>query len=144
MKLFFKFIVGFLALTGAVALSSNLFGLEFSNQNFWDFHGILFLVFIALFPRLTLLFSSVASGGLIWWLGWLFAPRLLVAILATFAYWNQNPGLVVIAWLVALGGESSEKTMFIRKGQMRTYSNRRRNSESLTENDTIETTAKRL
>jgi hypothetical protein len=73
MKLFLKFIVGFLALTGAVALSSDLFGLEFANQNFWDFHGIFFLVFIALFPRLTLLFSSVASGGLFWWLGWLFS-----------------------------------------------------------------------
>jgi len=67
------------------------------------------LIFIAIFPRLTLLFSSVPFGGVLWWLGWIFAPRLLVAILATVNYWNQNKVLVVIAWLIALGGESSEK-----------------------------------
>lgn len=43
-------------------------------------------------------------------------PRFLIAYLATVAYWQTNPILVVIAWLVALGGESSEKTAFIRRG----------------------------
>ncbi len=78
-------------------------------NNFWDHHGFLFLFFITLFPRLTLLFSSVAFGGIFWWLGFLFAPRVLVAVLATMSYFNSNPLLVVISWIVALSGESTEK-----------------------------------
>ena len=50
-----------------------------------------------------------------WWLGWLVAPRILVAILATISYFEANPVLVVIAWLVALGGESSEKSWVRRR-----------------------------
>lgn len=77
--------------------------------DFWEVHGWLFILAICFFPRITLLLSSVASGGLLWWAGWLFAPRLLVAILATSAYWSTNPVLCVITWLWALGGESAEK-----------------------------------
>ena len=77
--------------------------------NFWDVHGIWFMFFMFFFPRLTLLFSSVVSGGVLWWLGWVFAPRLLVAILATFAYWESNTILVVLTWFWAIGGESAEK-----------------------------------
>jgi len=78
-------------------------------MNFWEAHSILFLVFLFFFPRLTLLFSSVVTGGLLWWLGWIFAPRLLVAILATTAYWDTNPVLVTLSWFWAIGGESFEK-----------------------------------
>jgi hypothetical protein len=67
------------------------------------------MFFMFFFPRLTLLFSSVAWGGILWWLGWIFAPRLLVAILATFSYWESNTLLVVLAWFWAIGGESAEK-----------------------------------
>lgn len=77
--------------------------------SFWDIHGIFFILFMFFFPRLTLLFSSVPFGGLLWWLGWLFAPRLLVAILATINYWQTNPILVVLSWCWALSGESVEK-----------------------------------
>lgn len=79
------------------------------TQNFWDHHGIIFLVLIALFPRLTLLFSSVPFGGLFWWLGFIFAPRILVAVLATITYGSSNPILVIISWIIALSGESGEK-----------------------------------
>ncbi len=78
-------------------------------MSFWDVHGLVFILFMAFFPRLTLLLSSVATGGLLWWLGWLFAPRLLVAILATDAYWHTNTLLVVVTWFWALGGEGAEK-----------------------------------
>jgi hypothetical protein len=77
--------------------------------NFWDHHGILFLIFITLFPRLTLFFSSVPFGGILWWLGFIFAPRILVAFLATVTYGMSNPILVAISWVVALSGESGEK-----------------------------------
>jgi hypothetical protein len=93
----------------------NQFGITFGNQDYWDVHGLWFLVFITAFPRLTMLFSSVASGGILWWLSWLFAPRLLAAFLATVAYWNTNKALVVIAWLVAWGGESGEKYVVTRQ-----------------------------
>lgn len=83
-------------------------------SNFWDHHGIFFLIFITLFPRLTLLFSSVATGGILWWIGFIFAPRLLVAILATLNYWQTNPILVVASWIVALSGESGEKRFVTR------------------------------
>ena len=119
MKQIRRFLIAFLAITGAVALATGMLGVEFGHKDFWNFHGFFFLFFITLFPRLTLLFSSVATGGLLWWLGWLLAPRLLVAVLATLAYWNQNPVLVVIAWLVAFGGESSEKFAVVHRS--RTY-----------------------
>ncbi|MBX3016541.1 MAG: hypothetical protein KF767_01530 [Bdellovibrionaceae bacterium] len=82
-------------------------------MDFWDVHGIWFIIFMFFFPRLTLLFSSVAFGGLFWWLGFIFTPRLLVAILATTAYWETNQILVVFTWFWALGLESAEKRMLL-------------------------------
>ena len=114
MKSLVRFLVAFLAVTGAVAILTGVFGVEFGQASFWDRHGVLFLVALMIFPRLTLLFSSVASGGLLWWLSWFFAPRILVAVLATMAFWAANPFLVVCAWLVAFGGESSEKYYMVR------------------------------
>ena len=82
-------------------------------MDFWDVHGIWFIIFMFFFPRLTLLFSSVAFGGLFWWLGFIFTPRLLVAILATTAYWETKQILVVLTWFWALGLESAEKRMLL-------------------------------
>jgi hypothetical protein len=117
MKFLLRFFIAFLAVTGAVALATVFFGVQFGRSNFWQFHGVGFLICIALFPRITLLLSGVPMGGLLWWLGWLFSPRLLVAFLATVTYWYQNPILVVAAWLVAFGGESSEKYTVVRQSR---------------------------
>ena len=106
-------------ITGVAAISTGYFGMEFGRTDFWSHHGILFLVLIAFFPRLTLIFSDVATGGIFWWLGWFFAPRILVAALATVTYWNQNPLLVGAAWVVALGGESSEKFAVVHQSRSR-------------------------
>ena len=81
----------------------------FNMINFWNIHGMWFVFFMFCFPRLTLFFGNVATGGLLWWLGFLLAPRLLVAILATTAYWDSNSVLVVLTWMWALYGESAEK-----------------------------------
>lgn len=113
----FKVFFVFLGIALSVFLLRNEFGVAFGTEDFWNHHGLFFLVAIATFPRLTLLFSSVAFGGLFWWAGFFFAPRVLVAGLATLAYWNQNPVLVVISWLVALGGESSEKMVVINRSR---------------------------
>jgi hypothetical protein len=127
LKLFPRVLIALLAVAGVLALASGSYSrylgdLKLGKDDFWDYHGFLYLAAVTVFPRLTLLFTTVvagASGGLLWWAGWLLAPRVLVAVLATIAYWNQNPILVVIAWLVAFGGESSEKYVVIRRSRPR-------------------------
>ncbi len=76
-------------------------------MNFWDDHSIWFLIGLTFFPRITLLFFSVTPFGILAWIGWLFTPHLLVAILS-LPYWNENPVLVICAWLVAFGGTGGE------------------------------------
>ena len=120
MKTIFKILVIFLAITGATTLLFNFTDIRFGGVDYFNNHGWIFLISIALFPRLTLLvsglfFQSIEFGGLVWWLSFFFAPRFLVAVLATIGYWNTNQFLVIIAWLVALGGESSEKIYFSRQ-----------------------------
>lgn len=78
------------------------------TTGFWDAHGLLFLFGCAVFPRITTLFFSATSFGLWHILGWIFAPHLLVAILATTYYWDTNPVLVIIAWFFAFGGTAGE------------------------------------
>jgi|WetSurSiteA1Bulk_404760.scaffolds.fasta_scaffold00038_53 hypothetical protein len=78
-------------------------------MNFWDVHGIVFLIAIAFFPRLTMfVVGTVFSFGILGWLGFIFAPHLVVAILATSIYWHTNPFLCIVAWIVALMGTWSE------------------------------------
>ncbi len=96
----------------ALGITSFLFGnfkVEPGNVDFFQKHNFLFLIFVSFFPRLTLLFSSVPFGGILWWLGFFLMPRLLVAVLATVAYGHTNPILVGIAWFVAITGEVMEK-----------------------------------
>jgi hypothetical protein len=88
--------------------------MNLENMNFWDVHGVLFILCMCFFPRLTMLFAT-AWGGCLWWFGWLLAPRLTVAILATYSYWDTNPVLVVFTWLWALAGEGGEKSA-VKKG----------------------------
>ncbi len=112
-----KVLLLFLAITGLSTILMQSFAFEFGTIDYWKNHGVFFLIFLTLFPRLTLLFSSVVSGGVLWWVAWLFAPRFLVAFLATIGYWQTNPILVMFAWFVALSGETSEKTFVINKGR---------------------------
>ena len=77
-------------------------------MNFWDVHGLAFLIFVAIFPRFTLLFAVAGPFGLLTWLGWLIVPHVTVAVLATARYWDTNPILCVIAWVIAFGGTGCE------------------------------------
>lgn len=104
-----RFLTIFLVLSIASILAIGLFDIEFSKANYWDLHGPFLLIALTFFPRLALLFSSIAFGGVFWWLGFIFCPHYLAAILATLHYWPTNFILVPIAWLVALGGEATEK-----------------------------------
>ena len=74
--------------------------------DFWSVHSVFFLIAMLFFPRLTLLFLTAWGGGW-WWVGLIFAPRFMAAILATVYYWHTNPALVVICWLGAIMGNSS-------------------------------------
>lgn len=105
----FKGVAIFFILLVATSVLMDTMQTEFGRIDFFQKHGFFFLIFITLFPRLTLLFSSVATGGFLWWMGFIFCPRILVASLATVAYFHTNPVLVVISWIVALGGETMEK-----------------------------------
>ena len=125
MKFFLRIAVIFLLVSiGANYLIQNT-AIDFGWTDYWVRHpkpsGLFLLFFLALFPRLTLLFSSIPFGGLLWWAGWFFAPRFLIACLATIQYWQTNKTLVVVAWLVAWGGESGEK-YFIQKRVKRSSS----------------------
>jgi uncharacterized membrane protein YGL010W len=77
-------------------------------MDFWDNHGIIFLLGLTFFPRITTLFFMATPFGLVAWLGWIFAPHFLVAFYASFKYWDQNPGLVIMAWIIAFIGTGSE------------------------------------
>jgi hypothetical protein len=80
-------------------------------MNFWDYHGVGFIICMFFFPRLTMLFATTFGGGVWYWLGWFFAPRLTVAIIATMLYSDQNIVLVVLAWFWAFAGELTEKSI---------------------------------
>ncbi len=103
-----NFLITFIGLCVTSVLLS-LLGFDLMHYNYWHEHGFFLLIFLAFFPRLTLLFSSIPFGGIFWWLGFIFCPRYLVALLATVNYWHRNPILVTFAWLIAIGGESTEK-----------------------------------
>lgn len=79
--------------------------------DFWEVHGILFIICMCFFPRITMLLATAAGSGIFYWLGWLLAPRLTVAILATYYYGHTNTALVVFTWLWALAGEPAEKNV---------------------------------
>lgn len=86
-------------------------------MSFWDYHGIGFIILMCLFPRLTMLFCTTAGGGVLYWIGWLLAPRLTVAILATHYFGSTDTALVVITWFWAFGGESTEKRVAMKAKQ---------------------------
>lgn len=75
-----------------------------------EFHGVWFLICIALWPRITMLVTGIcaAIGGPLFWLGFVLFPHITVAILATSIYWNTNPVLCCIAWWVAFAGTVGE------------------------------------
>lgn len=108
-KMLLRGVAIFFVLLTLTTIFGDLGKIEFGTINYWQKHGVFLLIFLAIFPRLTLLFSPIAFGGFFWWVGFLFVPRILVAILATQAYFKTNPVLVVMSWLIALGGEVFEK-----------------------------------
>jgi hypothetical protein len=83
-------------------------------MEFWANHSIWFLFGLMFFPRITLLFFAVTPFGWLAWIGRLIAPHFLVAILS-LQYWNENPVLVIGAWIVAFGGTGGEARVASRR-----------------------------
>src|ERR1043166_1281189 len=68
------------------------------EMNFWDVHGLLFLLGLVAFPRITVFFFSHVIGGPIFWIFFLIFPRLVIPILAAYHYWGTNPILVILSF----------------------------------------------
>ena len=86
-------------------------------MSFWDVHGVIFLLGLMVFPRITVFFFSTVTGGLLFWIAFLIVPRIFIAILAAYNYWDTNPILVILAFLWCLGGETTEKEATRRAAQ---------------------------
>lgn len=77
-------------------------------MDFWENHTIWFVIAISIFPRLTMLFATAYGGGLLYWIGWLFVPRLTVAVIATILYRETNLEMVILAWLLCIIWHTSQ------------------------------------
>lgn len=86
-----------------------------SGENFFDNHTTIQLLGWLFFPRLMFIFFSAMTGGFLFWVGVIFVPRIMVAFWATTYYWDTNPILCLISWIVAFSGESSEKSIVVKK-----------------------------
>ena len=78
-------------------------------DNFCTYHTVVILIGFTFFPRLSLLFCNIPYG-LFFWIGWFFLPRIVIAVNATIFYLDTNPILVILSWIIALSGESAEKS----------------------------------
>ena len=77
-------------------------------DNYWTYNTLFYLIILATFPRIALLFANV-TGNIFFWIGWLFLPRITISIFATLFYSSTNPILVILSWLIAFSGETAEK-----------------------------------
>lgn len=78
---------------------------DFFTNHDWAWLQLLMWTF---FPRLSFWFMSAITGGFWFWVGVLFVPHIMAAFWATTMYWDTNPILCIIAWMIALGGTSGE------------------------------------
>lgn len=85
--------------------------------NYWDNHNyaILQLLMWMAFPRISFWFMSTITGGVWFWVGVFFVPRIMVAFWATAMYWNTNPVLCGLAWLIAVAGTRGETKTVVDK-----------------------------
>lgn len=70
-------------------------------MDFWTNHGIWFLILCQIFPRLTIVFGTAYPIGADQIIAWVLCPRFLAAYLATINYWDTNPVLVMVSWIMA-------------------------------------------
>jgi len=82
-------------------------------------HWLVFIICMMFLPRITMLLTGICffpwAHIVLFWFGWVLAPRLTVAILACWFYFHTNPVLCTLCFLWALGGEGMEKE-FVSRG----------------------------
>lgn len=71
-------------------------------------HYLWALFGFAFFPRITLWFFALITGGFWFWVGVFFIPHIMIAYWATHYYWDTNPVLCILSWFIAFGGSKSE------------------------------------
>lgn len=76
-------------------------------MSFWTahIHPIIFILFLMVFPRLTLLvwwLAGILSITFFGFIFWLISPSFLIAYLASSIYWETNPTLVILSWIWAV------------------------------------------
>lgn len=94
------------------------------QANFWELHGLLFLAGLTFFPRITVLLFSGVTGGLLFWIFFLILPRIVIPILAAYHYWDTNPVLVILSFIICLSAETGEKAVVRKKVVVRGRHNR--------------------
>ena len=68
-------------------------------DGYWTNHSLLFLIGLTIFPRFTLLFSNISSN-ILFWLGWLFLPRLMIALLGITTVYYFMTFLYILATII--------------------------------------------
>ena len=72
-------------------------------MDFWNQHTVLFVIGLILWPRILLLyFGFIPPMHIPPILGMLFVPRIFLTGILTATYWNTNPILIVICWILAI------------------------------------------
>lgn len=72
-------------------------------MEFWNQHGLTFLIGMFLWPRMILIYYSLIPAqdiGAI--MEFLFVPRIFLASILTPIYWGANPTLISIYWVLAV------------------------------------------
>jgi len=71
--------------------------------DFWAQHSILFVIGLILWPRILLIyFGFIAPMSIPPILGMVFVPRMFLTGILTPMYWEVNPILIVICWILSV------------------------------------------
>lgn len=75
-------------------------------MDFWDAHGIFFIIGIIFWPRMLMLyFGMIAPMQIDAIVGWALVPRIYSMSLISHVYYDKNPTLITICWVLAIVAE---------------------------------------
>lgn len=70
--------------------------------------GFFFLLGMTFFPRITMFLAMLTPWTALIWIGWIIAPHITVAFIAYQMYWQTNPELCLISFVMAFVGTRGE------------------------------------
>ena len=72
-------------------------------MDFWNDHSIFFFLALIFIPRLSMVyFGMIAQSSVGAIAGWIFVPRITMAIVFSGMYYDNNPTLIVFFWIIAV------------------------------------------